>query len=563
MILAVASHLLGDNVRILKSEVSKTAYQGVLIAVATIIVATLTVSYYTFGAISLETIMLAQKTNMALWVLDGIPFVFGFWGQYSSSMIAYQAGAMVFDQTQELRSRADNLEKQTNYVSTHDPVTDLPNRALFYDRVERAIFAADAQNKLLSILLIEIENFKDVYDTLGRNSSDLVLKQVSTRLLGVSLERDSVAKIDGNVFSILLTDFENLTTVEQLARHIQKAMESPFIVERLKVAVHSNVGIVHFPEHGEDVDTLVQKAGVALQMAHTSNNGYAIYESSFDNHSPQRLTLMSELRHAIERDGLELFYQAKVAIQTGELCGAEALIRWNHPTHGFISPDQFIPMAERTRMIKELTLWVLKRAFRDCAEWRKQGLEIKISVNLSAKDLHNPELPDLIAGAAASAAIKPEWIMLEITEGSVMHDPESALEIIERLHRMGYQFSIDDFGTGYSSLAYLKKMPLTEIKVDRSFVMDIMNSENDAVIVKAIVNLAHNLGFQVTAEGVESKAIMDKLKGYGCDVAQGYYLNRPFSVTDFNKWIASSQLQGLTKPKLPPLTDLLTTQDSN
>jgi EAL domain-containing protein (putative c-di-GMP-specific phosphodiesterase class I) len=252
---------------------------------------------------------------------------------------------------------------------------------------------------------------------------------------------------------------------------------------------------------------------------------------------------MSELRHAIERGGLELFYQAKVSIQTGVLYGAEALLRWNHPMHGFISPDEFIPMAERTRMIKQLTLWVLKRAFRDCADWRKQGIELKISVNLSAKDFHDPELPDLIAGVAASAAIKPEWIMLEITEGSVMNDPESSLEIIERLHRMGYQFSIDDFGTGHSSLAYLKKMPLTELKIDKSFVVDIMNSENDATIVKATINLAHNLGLQVTAEGVENKEIMAKLKDYGCDVVQGYYLNEPLSVTDFNKWMNSSQWQ--------------------
>ena len=270
----------------------------------------------------------------------------------------------------------------------------------------------------------------------------------------------------------------------------------------------------------------------------------AIYESSFDNHSPQRLTLMSELRHAIERGGLELFYQAKVSIQTG--AALWALKPWfagiTQPME-LISPDEFIPMAERTRTIKQVTLWVLQRAFRDCADWRKQGIEIKISVNLSAKDLHDPELPDLIAGVAASAAIKPEWIMLEITEGSVMNDPESALEIIERLHRMGYQFSIDDFGTGYSSLAYLKKMPLTELKIDKSFVMDIMNSENDATIVKATINLAHNLGLQVTAEGVESKEIMAKLKDYGCDVAQGYYLNKPLSVTDFNKWMNNSQWQ--------------------
>ena len=313
--------------------------------------------------------------------------------------------------------------------------------------------------------------------------------------------------------------------------------------------MHSNIGIVHFPVHGEDVDSLVQKAGVALFMASNSNVGYAVYEPSFDQHSPRRLTLMNELRHAIERGELELYYQPKVSIQTDVLYGAEALVRWNHPKHGLISPDEFIPMAERTRLIKSLTLWVLKEAFKHCADWHNQGKELTISVNLSAKDLHDPDLPDLIAGVAVSTGIKPEWIILEITEGSVMTDPELSLDILERLNKMGYQLSIDDFGTGYSSLSYLKKMPLNELKIDRSFVQDILVSENDGVIVNATVNLAHNLGFHVTAEGVETEEIMEKLKTYGCDIAQGYYLSKPFSVSDFNKWMETSkwQLTSLSK----------------
>ncbi|MGZ8189593.1 MAG: putative bifunctional diguanylate cyclase/phosphodiesterase [Methylococcaceae bacterium] len=541
MVIAIASNLLNENVKILKSEVSKTAYQGVLIAIASIVIATLLVSFYFTGEVSLAGIISAQKDNYALWILDSVPFVFAVWGQYSGSIIAYQAGMMIADQTQELRNRTDELEKHTHYVTTHDFLTDLPNRALFYDRVERAIVSANNHNRLLSILLIEIENFKDVYDTLGRNSSDIILKQVSTRLQGVSRESNSVAKIDGNIFGILIADTVNLAGAEQLARYIQKAMDSTFMVDRLHVTVHSNIGIVHFPEHGDDVDALVQRAGVALHMAQSSNQGYAVYEPSFDTHSPLRLTLMSELRNAIELGELDLYYQAKVSIQTGELYGAEALVRWHHPVHGFVSPDEFIPMAERTRMIKQLTLWVLKRAFRHCVDWHNQGINLKISVNLSAKDLHDPELPDLVAGAAASAGINPEWIILEITEGSVMYEPERALEIIERLHGMGYQFAIDDFGTGYSSLAYLKKMPLSELKIDKSFVMDIMNSENDMLIVKATINLAHNLGLQVTAEGVESEEIMSKLKDYGCDLAQGYYLNKPLSFTDFNQWMNNSK----------------------
>lgn len=545
MISGLASNVLNENVKILKSEVSKTAYQGVLIAVSSIVVATLLVCFVATGELSLDGIMRAQQNNVVLWILDSVPFVFGLWGQYSGSIMAYQAGVMVFDQTQELRSRTEHLEKHANFISTHDPLTELPNRALFYDRVERAIVSASNQQRLLALLLFEIENYKDIYETLGSNRSNLILKQISTRLQGVSVEGDSVARIDSNIFGILINNFMDLTECEQLARYIQTAMEQPFIVERLQVAVHSNIGIVYFPGHGEDVDTLIQRAGVALHIAQSSNTGYAFYESAFDKHSPRRLTLMSELRQAIDRNELDLFYQAKVSIATGEIYGAEALVRWNHPVHGFISPDEFVPMAERTRMIKPLTHWVIRRAFRNCADWHKNGLALTISVNLSAKDLHDPELPDLIAGSAAAAGIKPEWIILEITEGSVMNQPENALEIIQRLHQMGYKFSMDDFGTGYSSLAYLKKMPLMELKIDKSFVMDILSSENDAGIVKATINLAHNLGLQVTAEGVENKDILSWLQEYGCDIAQGYHFNKPMPVNDFIDWMAAEKRKSL------------------
>lgn len=543
MVFTIVQSIFADNVRLLKSEATKTAYQGVLIAVATVIIATCLVCYVDTGTISIEGLWVAQKQNVALWILNCMPFAFGIWGQYSNSLIAYQAGAMIFDQTHDLRNKADDLEKQTAYVSTHDRLTDLPIRALFYDRAERAIFSSStpgSQYKTLSILLIEIENFKDIYDTLGRNSSDLILKQISTRLQGVTPRRDDVAKIDGNVFGVLLTDNPNPHKAETFAQQIQKTMDSPFLVDGLPVAIHPNVGIVHFPEHGEDVDTLVQRAGVALHMAQRSDKGYATYDSSHDKHSPSRLTLISELRLAIESDELQLFYQPKVSIKTAEISGVEALLRWKHAVHGYVPPDEFVPLAERNRMIKLLTQWVLKRAFSDCAKWHQNGLPIKVSINLSTKDLHDPELPDLISGVAVAAGIKPEWIIFEITESSVMTDPESALGIIQRLHKMGYRFSIDDFGTGYSSLAYLKKLPLTEIKIDKSFVMDLLSSENDAAIVKATVNLGHNLGLLVTAEGVENKETMSILMEYGCDIAQGYFLSKPIPFTDISQWIAHS-----------------------
>ncbi len=523
------------NVNALKGQASKTAYQGVFIAIISIIIATLLVSYYSFGEVSLSGIVKAQQENISLWILDALPFVFGFWGQYSSSIIAYQAGAMILDQTNDLRNKAVTLEQQAAYSSTHDSLTDLPNRSLFYDRVDQAILSANNQNKSLSLLLLEIENYKEIYDTLGRSISDLVIKQISSRLQGVIAHYENVARIEGNTFSLLVIDeSENITTI---AHSIQQSMRATFVIAKLQVAINTSIGIVYFPLHGDDVDTLIQRAGVALYMAHDNKDGLAVYNPSFDQHSPHRLTLMSELRHAIQRNELTLYYQAKVAIQSNTLYGAEALIRWNHPIHGFISPDEFIPMAERTRTIQEVTIWVIRRAFNDCKKWHDEGHDFKVSINLSAKDLHDPELPDLIAGIQAATRIKSEWFILEITEGSIMTDPELALETIQRLNGMGYKISIDDFGTGYSSLAYLKQMPLTELKIDRSFVKDILHSESDAVIVNATINLAHNLGLQVVAEGVEDKEILEKLKSYQCDIAQGYYLNRPQSVEDFNIWL--------------------------
>ncbi|MEI8574109.1 bifunctional diguanylate cyclase/phosphodiesterase [Methylomonas sp. LW13] len=532
-----AKNILNENVRVLKSEVSKTTYQGVAIALASILSALLALSYYYVGEISLNGIIKAQTENYGLWMLEALPFIFGFWGQYSSSVIAYQAGAMILDQTQELRSRAESLEKQVSYSTTHDSVTDLPNRVLFYDRVEQAMLAAGNQNKMLSILLVEVANFKEVYDTLGRNSSDLILKQIATRLQSVVLGTDSVARIDGNIFSVLLSAVDNETAGLTLAKNIQAALDPAFKVERLSLVIHSNIGIVNFPEHGDDVDTLVQKAGVALFVAGQSHEGYTTYAPSYDDHSPRRLTLMSELRQAIEKEQLHVYYQPKVSVQTGQVYGAEALVRWQHPKHGFIAPDEFIPMAERTRVIKHLTAWMLKQSFKHCAEWRKRGWELIISVNLSAKDLHDPELPDVMAGVAAAANIKPGWMMLEITESSIMTDPERAMEVIQRLNEMGYKLSIDDFGTGYSSLAYLKRMPLTELKIDKSFVVDLLHSENDAVIVKATINLAHNLGLQVTAEGVETQEIIEKLSTYRCDLAQGYLFSKPMPFEAFGAWV--------------------------
>ncbi|MCW8886275.1 MAG: EAL domain-containing protein [Motiliproteus sp.] len=534
-----ANDFLHNNVRVLKSRVSKTAYQAVFIAMVAIIIATLAACYLSRGEISIDGIIHVQSTNYALWILDAVPFVFGIWGQYSSTVIAYEASAMVYDQTRELREKADVLEQEARHSATHDALTDLPNKALFYDRVSQSISAANRSEQPVSVLLIEIANYSDVNDTLGRNSSDSLLKQVAVRLQSAFTSPASIARIEGNIFSLLLSGKESRQMATHTARSIHNILEPIFFIDKVKLSAHANIGIVHFPEHGEEADTLVQRAGVALYMAQNSNQGYAVYDSSFDASSPRRLTLLSEVSQALDRNEMELYFQPKVNVRDGSVYGAEALVRWNHPRHGLLPPDEFIPMIERTRTIQTLSLWVLKQCFTQISEWRKQGLDLKLAINLSAKDLHNPELPDLIAGLRGSTGVNPSWIILEITESSIMTDPEMALEVVQRIHQMGFQFSIDDYGTGYSSLAYLKKMPLTELKIDRSFVTDILEDENDRVIVNATINLAQNLGLQVTAEGVETPEVMALLNQYGCDIAQGYLISKPLNLDDFHQWLES------------------------
>ncbi|WP_271270711.1 putative bifunctional diguanylate cyclase/phosphodiesterase [Aliamphritea hakodatensis] len=534
---------LNNNVKVLKSRVSKTAYQGIVVAVAALIIATLSASYYTTGSISIDGIALVQKTNIALWIMDAVPFVFAFWGQYSSTILAYEASALVIDQTQELRERADSFEKQARYNVTHDLLTDLPNKELFYDRVEQGILSQTSQQQSLSVLLIEIGNYKQVSDTLGRNASDSLIKQVSVRLKSAYASPATIARIDSNIFSLLLTNIENKQTVLSQAENIHRALEEPFFVEKVKMACQANIGIVYFPDHGGDVDTLVQRAGIALYVAQNSNKGYALYDPSYDEHTPRQLTLMSELNQAVERGELELYYQPKLDLRDDCVSSAEALVRWNHPRHGLLLPDHFVPLMERTRMIQSLTRWVIEASMLQAVKWAGTGYNISISVNLSAKDLNNPELPDLIAGLKGRTGVNPEWIMLEITESSIMSNPETAFEIINRIDQMGFRFSIDDYGTGYSSLSYLKRMPLKELKIDRSFVKDIMTDESDAVIVNATINLAHNLGLQVTAEGVNDPAVLQKLRREGCDVVQGYLLARPMPVGAFEEWLSSEANQ--------------------
>jgi len=432
------------------------------------------------------------------------------------------------------RRRAEELVRRMAY---YDRLTDLPNRALLHDLLQRAVAAGPRAP--LALLLIDLDRFREINDTLGHHHGDLVLQQVGARLRGVLNAADAVSRLGGDEFAVLAPGADG-SGASRVAAAILRALEEPFAIEGLPINVEASIGIALHPDHGADADTLLRRADVAMYAAKQSGNGYAVYASEHDQHTPRRLALMGELRAAIERNELLLHYQPTVSFKTGRIEGVEALVRWQHPVHGFIAPDQFIGAAEKTGLIKPLTLWVFEAAQRQCVAWRREGLDVAVAINLSARTLHDAQLPDQIAELVRRGGGSAPPLRLEVTESAIMAEPTRAREILLRLNEMGIRIAIDDFGTGYTSLGYLHKLPVDEIKIDRSFVLGMETDEDDATIVRSTIDLAHNLGLTVVAEGVENRAIWDRLAALGCNAAQGYYICRPIPADDLARWLHES-----------------------
>jgi len=522
-----AAQSLNATTSLLKSRASKYAVYGVMIAFICIIIATLMVAHLEDRTITLDSIMKAQKNNFALWVLDLMPFIFALWGQYVSSIIAFQAGAEIIDQTSDLRAQTAVLEEKASHEATHDSLTDLPNRILLHDRLQQALSAAQRQKDKVAILIMDLDHFKEINDTLGHFNGDIILKQVATRLQGTIRDLDSVARLGGDEFAVLLPKVYGGQDAVMVAKKMQQALKPSFQISGLNLDVNASIGIAVFPEHGNDLDTLMQRAEVAMYAAKKEKAGYLSYSRQLDQYSPKRLTLMSELRQAIEQRQLLVYYQPKVEIKSRKVVELEALVRWPHPEHGLLPPDEFIPMAERTGLIKPLTFLVADEALKQLAAWTRDGYDLKVTINVSARVLLDPGFPDTLIGLLAAYRIEPGRLMLEITETTIMVDQERAMEVLQRLKEVKVRLSIDDFGTGYSSLAYLKQLPVHELKIDKSFVMNMDHNHDDAVIVKIIIELGHQLGLEITAEGVESESILSQLDVLGCDIAQGYLISKP------------------------------------
>ena len=432
-----------------------------------------------------------------------------------------------------------NKTKELEHQALHDSLTGLPNRALLLERLNQAIRVAQREYKMVALFMMDLDRFKEVNDTLGHHFGDLLLKEVADRLRFTLRDSDSVARFGGDEFAILLT-LKNEERAIRVANKIISAIDKEFILEGHSVSTEISIGIAMFPEHGDDPSMLMKRADIAMYVAKKAHAGFAFYDSRQDPHSINRLSLMGDLRHAIENDELVPYYQPKIDIKTGKVTSVEALIRWHHSEDGFVPPDMFVPIAEQTGLIKQLTYWVVDKAIHQCARWRRMGIEIDVSINLSARNLQDSNLVPYIKELLITAAIKPEWVVLEITESTIMASPTEARNTLLKLDEMGIGLSIDDFGTGHSSLAYIKRLPVSEIKIDKSFVMDMITNDNDAVIVRATIDLAHNLGLKVIAEGVETKEAFDTLEILGCDMAQGYLFSPAIPEDKFVDWYNTS-----------------------
>jgi diguanylate cyclase (GGDEF)-like protein/PAS domain S-box-containing protein len=429
-------------------------------------------------------------------------------------------------------------------LAYYDSVTGLPNRNKLYDHLLDAIRIASAESHPFALFLMDLDHFKDINDTLGHHQGDLLLKELGRRLKDALFQPDIVARLGGDEFAILLPRLAKASDVTLVIAKIQAALQPTFLIGGLPIALEASIGVAVYPDHGQDSDSLLQRADVAMYAAKRGGHGHVIYESRHDLHSPLRLALMGELRQGIEHDHLRLYYQPKIDLRTGAVYGVEALVRWQHPLRGLIPPDEFIAPAERSGLIHPLTDWVLRTAMRQCAAWNRIGVKLVVSANLSVRSLTDPHLPDTLAALLRDEGLSAHQIRLEITESAIMADAVRTQETLAKLHGMGIGLSIDDFGIGYSSLSYLRKLPVDRIKVDKSFVMDMLQNEDDAMIVRSTIQLAHNLRLAVVAEGVETKAIYHQLVEWGCDAAQGYYISKPLPAPDLERWLTESPWGG-------------------
>jgi diguanylate cyclase (GGDEF)-like protein len=438
-----------------------------------------------------------------------------------------------------LRQARLQLELQRDkamYDSLHDALTGLPNRTLLNDRFEQALRSGRREGWTTGLLLLDLDRFKEVNDTLGHHYGDYLLTQIAARLAGELREVDTIARLGGDEFAVLLPVVEGLNGALEVARRLRSALTATFEIENVELEIEASFGVVISGEHGDDAVTLLKHADVAMYAAKQQGQSVQAYHPDSDPHSFKRLPLLGELRRGIDRSELFLHYQPKVSLSSGKVTGVEALVRWQHPELGLVRPDEFIPYAEHTGLIGSLTRCVLDLSLAQVKVWADAGHRIPVAVNISARNLLDDNLVSHITKLLAHHSLPAQMLELEVTESAIMLDPQRAHSMLSQLHALGIRIAIDDFGAGYTSLAQLKNLPIDELKIDKSFVLTMQSDPKNALIVKSVIELGHNLGMSVVAEGVETADALSALTGYRCDIAQGYHLCRPQSAEVFLRW---------------------------
>ena len=427
---------------------------------------------------------------------------------------------------------------ETRRQATTDDLTGLPNRRLLYERLQAQLRISSTDGSPVTLLIADLDGFKELNDTLGHQAGDLLLKQMGPRVLDVLRAGDTLARLGGDEFAVVLPGLDADGAMPVVQR-IQAAIDVPFTISGLKIHIEASIGVASSPQHATDTEALIQRADVAMYQAKLSRGGFEIYAADRDIHSRDRLSLLGDLRDAIDNDEFELHYQPKVDLRTRVVTGVEALIRWHHPQRGMLGPMQFIPLVEQTGLMRPLTLHVLDSALRQCKLWREDGLFLTVAVNLSVPNLLDLCLCEDVANLLEKWEIPPGQLTLEVTENIIGADPIRVIEVLESLRDLGVNLSLDDFGTGHSSLSYLKRLPVHELKIDKSFVLAMHESRVDEAIVRSTTELAQRLGLRVVAEGVETQEALDHLAQIGCEEAQGYFLQRPVPAAQLSDWVSA------------------------
>jgi diguanylate cyclase (GGDEF)-like protein len=431
--------------------------------------------------------------------------------------------------------RSTKVLLQREHEAVHDPLTQLPNRTLFNDRVNQAILSTTRSGDQAAVMILDLDGFKEVNDTLGHQAGDEVLQLLAHRLTGVLRSVDTVARLGGDEFGVVIWPIENESDATRVAAKLSNAVHEPLRFGEVVMTLEVSIGLALAPSHGSDPDNLISYADAAMFEAKRLRSGWELHDPLRFQRTANRMTRLARLRHAVREGQLELYYQPKFAIGTGAVDGIEALVRWNDPEEGLVLPDRFIPLAEESGLMRDLTRFVLTSAAEQASHLQQLGVPQRIAVNVSVRDLQDPRLPDEIAALLGQSAIGPDWLELEITERTIMSNPRQTAAVIARLHDIGVTVTIDDFGTGNTSLALLSQLPVDCLKVDRSLVARMTQDRANAVIVETTIDLGHNLGMTVVAEGVETLEVWNRLGELGCDSAQGFYCAPPMPTSELRQ----------------------------